>query len=347
MPGAGSQIVVGAPQKRSIVKPLLLVVLAAAALGGAGYGAYYASENVKVDTASLPIVGKGKTDAATPQAATILASLSRPCRDSAGQPCNLVWDLTAVAARQDGVLVHYEVRADGAIGCKVAFESDGAIATRLDAEGRPGPFLEGGRGRYYALLRSEGATKAGGNLDCGSRQKGEWLFAAATGEQSVKLRYPELPPAQIELAPIAVRLLPATDPLSVIPVQATNCSTSDNQPCRGSWEIGPYGLLADGVVMVYYAVRFEGPANCQVNWSSDLQAQQDLVGRGEPGIRIEKPGGGGRSALTGAGGLSARTGLLPCGGVLRGYWRFAAGDLGPTVDLFYPDFNLVKLPIRP
>jgi hypothetical protein len=343
MAAGGSQIVVGQPQKRSILKPLLMAVVAVGVIGGAAFGVYYASQNVNLDKDSLPIVGTGKT----PEAAPILATLSRPCRDSGGQPCNVVLDITAVTARSDGVLIHYEMRADGAAGCAVAFESDSAIASRLDSEGRPGPFLEGGRGRYYPLLRSEGATKSGGSLNCGGRQKGEWLFAAATSEQSVKLRYPELPPAQIELSPVAVRLLPAADPLSVIPVQSTNCTTADNQPCRGSWEIGPYGLLSDGAAIVFYALRFEGPANCQVNWISDLQAHQDLIGRGEAGIRIERPGGGGRSALIGGGGLSNRAGLLPCGGVLRGSWRFAAGDLGQTVDLIYPDFNLVKLPIRP
>ena len=336
-----SQIVIGAPKKRSPVTPLIIVLVLLGVLGAGAYGAYYASQHVNVDRASLPIIGNKVPDA------PILVSLTRTCADSAGQACNLVWDVTAVTPQADGLRIQYEVRVDGQSNCKVALEADNAIAARLDSEGKPGPFLEGGRGRYYPLVRSEGFTQSGSNLDCGAKQSGVWIFASTAGETSVKLRYPDLPPAQIELSPVAIRLLPPADPLSVIPVQATTCVTSQDQPCRGTWEIGPYGLARDGSTVVFYAIRFEGPANCQVNWISDLQAHKDLLSKGEGGIRLEKPGGGGRSALTGAGGLSTRDGLLPCGSILRGYWRFAAGDLGQTVDLIYPDFNLVKLPIRP
>jgi hypothetical protein len=197
------------------------------------------------------------------------------------------------------------------------------------------------------LLRSEGFSNGGGSLACEAKQTGAWVFPPIGSEAVVKLRYPSLPPVRIELAPVAARLLPADDPLSVIPVQQTTCQTMRSEPCRGTWEIGPYGTAADGAPIVFYAVRFDGPANCQVNWLADVSANRDLIARGEKGIRLILAAGAAELGLTGGGGLSAVNGPQACGTIFTGFWRFAAGNLTSTVELAYPDFPNVQLPIRP
>jgi hypothetical protein len=99
--------------------------------------------------------------------------------------------------------------------------------------------------------------------------------------------------------------------------------------------------------VVFFAVRFEGPQNCQVNWQADTTANKDLVARGEKGIRLILAGGTGDLALTDGGGLSTASGPQPCGRVLTGFWRFTKGNLTSAVELAYPDFPNVQVPIRP
>jgi hypothetical protein len=346
-----AQIVVGRPGKQLPIFPVLSLLVALGVLGGGGYAAYYASEHVDIDKDSLPLIGtkdkKDKPGGDGGDSPATLVSLSTPCRDAGGQACNLLWDVTSVRPDASGLRIGYELRATGQAGCSVALEADKGVVQKLEAAGRPGPFLEGARGRYYPLMSSEGFGSNGGNLACDAKQTGAWVFAPAAGESFVKLRYPGIPSARIELSPVTARLLPAEDPLSVIPVQATACQTVQNQPCRGAWEIGPYGAAGDGSPIVFFAVRFDGPPNCQVNWQADTTANKDLIARGDKGIRLILGGGAGDLALTDGGGLSTASGPQACGRVFTGFWRFAKGNLTSSVELAYPDFPNVQIPIKP
>ena len=122
---------------------------------------------------------------------------------------------------------------------------------------------------------------------------------------------------------------------------------TQNQNCTGLWEIGPYGLSGDGTPIVYFAVRFDGPAGCQVTWQNDVTGHQGLVAAGQRGIGLELAGNTGFLPLTGGGGLSQQNAPQPCGNVLTGFWRFAGGNITNTVNLNYPDFPVVQVPIEP
>ena len=43
----------------------------------------------------------------------------------------------------------------------------------------------------------------------------------------------------------------------------------------------------------FFAVRFDGPPNCQVAWQRDLDANAALVSQGQKGIRLQLGGGAG------------------------------------------------------
>jgi hypothetical protein len=320
------------------------VVLAIGAVAGIAYGIFYAVENLDKD--SLPIVADNSTP--FPDAPEgILLSLTSTCKDTNNQDCNLNWDLTAVTADANRLRVDFEVRATGQANCTVAIQPDQALASARESAGRPGPFVEGARGRYYPLIGSEGLTQTGGTLNCDQASKGAWTFRAVPGESFVKLRYPGLPPARIELEPLSVRALPLDDPYSVIPVQQPSCQAADTQPCTGVWEIGPYGLAVDGAPIVFFAVRFDGSESCQINWQPDSAGHAALVAGGNRGIGLELTGNTGFLPLTGGGGLSTASGPLNCGTVLTGFWRFTTGTVTPTVNLFYPDFPVVQVPLTP
>jgi hypothetical protein len=338
-------VVIGKPKRELPIAAVIMAILGLGVLGGGGYGILYAAQNV--DFSSLPLISSDKK-AASASGPKILVSLTSTCKDTKGQDCNLVWDVTSVEKSATGLRVSYDLRATGQADCSVAIEADKALAARLEQAGRPGPFVEGARGRYYPLIASEGLTQAGGPLACDSKQNGAWTFAPSTGESFVKLRYPGLPPARIELDPVSAQSLPADDPLAVIPVQQSTCQTVQKQQCNGTWEIGPYGSGADGTPIVFFAMRFDGPAtNCQINWSNDLDANKALQGQGDKGIRLELTGGTGDLTLVSSGGISAQNGPLNCSTIFAGFWRFAAGNLTQTVNLKYPDFPDVQIPIKP
>jgi zinc-ribbon domain len=337
------QVVVGGPKREMPIAMFAGIIAAIGAMAAVAFGIYYATQNV--DKNSLPIIGDKSTPSAS--APGILVSLTSTCKDSNDQDCNLNWDLTAVKPDASGLRVEYEVRATGQAGCSVPIKTDLAIASSLEAAGRPGPFIEGARGRYYPLISSEGLTQNGGSLSCDDTQKGAWEFSAVTGESFVKLRYPGIPPARIEMDSLSVHALPEDDPLAVIPVQQTSCQAVDSQACTGVWEIGPYGVAPDGAPLVFFAVRFEGATGCQVNWQPDTAGSEALIAKGERGIGLELADSAGFLLLTSGGGLSSATGPLNCGTVFTGFWRFAPGSVSPLVNLIYPDFPVVQIPIKP
>jgi hypothetical protein len=336
-----AQVVLGVPRRELPIATVAGLVLAFAALVGIGFGAYYALQNLDKD--SLGLSGGSGTSTAP----AILVSLTSTCKDTKSQDCNLVWDLTSVQAGADGLRIDYEVRATGQAGCSVVIQPDQAVTAHFEGLGRPGPFVEGARGRYYPLTSSEGLTSTGGNLACDQSGKGAWIFSAVTGEPFVKLRYPGLPSGRIELASLAAAQLPANDALSVIPVQQTACETTQRQACTGVWEIGPYGLAADGTPTVFFAVRFDGPPGCQVNWQDDLEGSKAQIAQGRRGIGLELENNAGYLLLTGGGGISSQTTAQPCGTVLAGFWRFTAGKVSSIVNLNYPDFPVVQIPLKP
>jgi hypothetical protein len=337
-------VVVGKPKRELPIAALVTAIFGLGIFGGGAYGILYAVQNV--DTNSLPFIGDKKT--ASARVPAILVSLTSTCKDTKGQDCNLVWDITSIKPDAAGLRVDYELKPTGQSGCSVAIDSDEGVIVRVEATGRPGPYLEGARGRYYPLLKNEGLTAGGATVACDGKQTGAWIFATPTGESFVKLRYPGLPPARIEFDPLSARILPVEDPPSVIPVQQTACQTVQNQQCRGTWEIGPYGFARDGVPVVFFAVRFDGPAaNCTVDWQKDIDASNAIIAKGEKGIRLQLAGGGGDLPLSVGGGLSGQNGPLNCNTVFAGFWRFTAGNVSQTVDLMYPDFPAVQIPIKP
>jgi hypothetical protein len=224
-----------------------------------------------------------------------------------------------------------------------------ARSAALDtSRGLPGPYLEGGQGRYYPLTRAEGFLASGGAIECGGEPKsGRWVFAPAAGEQALKLRYPDLPPLRITTAnPPTASLLPADDPISVIPAQSIACTTAANQPCTAQWEIGPYGFTPTGSPIVFFALRYTGPANCQVNWVPDLDFHRDATAKNEPGIRLQIVGDV-DPLLEVTGGVSAIAGPLPCAVVHYGYWQFTVRQVPSMVTLIYPELPQISIPIRP
>jgi hypothetical protein len=329
-------------------------------MAGIGGGMYYGAANI--DWGSLPIIGQndGKSTAEAGQAtptpgAGATAAPSQPlarfesaCKDSNGRDCRTAFDIISVSsAGSGGIAVRYQLRVTGQQGCSARIAADKDVLAAEQTAGKPGIYLEGGQGRLYLLLRSDGFLASGGTSACDASQSGAWTFAAATGEQSLKLRYPGLPPVRFDMTnPPAARNLPADDAINVIPAESTNCVTVDNQPCKATWEIGPYGFAGDGAPIVYFALRYQGPANCKVDWVSDLEFHKAAVGRGEPGIRLEIVGGV-DPLLAAAGGVASSTGPLPCGVVHYGFWKFTPGDLPQAVNLIYPDLPPVRIPIKP
>jgi hypothetical protein len=338
------QVVIGMPKRESPIAMIAGVLVAIAAIAGIAYGIVQATGDF--DTDSLPIIGKTR-DGGKGNGSQILVSLTSVCKDTQGRDCNLIWDITGMKVDAAGLRLEFELRATGQASCAVAILADQAIIAAAESSGRPGPFVEGARGRLYLLRNSEGITQTGGNLDCDKSQRGAWTFVATTGESFVKLRYPGIPPARFDFEANTGRPLAANDVLSVIPVQQTTCRTTQGQACTGLWEVGPYGLAGDGTPIIYFAVRFEGPTGCQVTWQSDLAGSQALIAAGQRGIGLELAGNTGFLPLTGGGGTSLANAPLPCGEVLAGFWRFAGGAVTSNVNLVYPDFPVVQVPIKP
>ena len=352
-------MVVGPPKRELPVRAIVTAVVALAALAGIGGGTYYGATNVDWD--SLPIIGKTneKSNAEAGQAtstpsAGVTAGPSQPlvrfesaCKDSSGRDCRTAFSIVSVTPGNGGIAVGYQLRVTGQQGCSARFTADKDALAAEQTAGKPGIYLEGGQGRFYPLLQSEGFLASGGDSACDAGQSGVWTFAAAPGEPSLKLRYPGLPPVRFDMTnPPAARNLPAEDAINVIPAESSNCTTVDNQPCKATWEIGPYGFAVDGAPIVYFALRYQGPANCQVNWVSDLEFHKAAVGRGEPGIRLEIVGGV-DPLLSATGGVASVTGPLQCGVVHYGFWSFAAGNLPQAVNLLYPDLPPIRIPIKP
>ena len=338
------QVVIGAPRRGSALGPIFIALSVVALIVAVGFAVV---RLVDIDTDDWPLVGK-KEKAESRSGGRVLVSLSGPCRDAAGQPCNVVLDILDVKVTPTNTQVVYEAKASGQANCSVALPPDKEAIARQEAAGKPGPYLEGGRGRYYPLLASEGFLATGGALACDKPQKGSWAFQPVPGEKSVKLRYPAIPAARLDLEPVAGRVLQPDDPISVIPVQSIACTTAQNQPCRGGWEIGPYGMGIDGSPTVFFSVRFEGPPNCTIAWQPLLGVHQREVAAGRKGIHLALSGTPpGDLTLTGVGGMASSATPQPCNQVLSGFWRFASGKLTPTVTLMNPDFPPVQIPIKP
>ncbi len=344
------QVVLGVPRGRGGLQAALLALAGLGAAGGIIAGSVFAARSI--DWGSLPLIGgSSKNEAKAGDGARQpgpFASVTIACKDAKNADCRLRWDITGVSARPDGLTISYELLATGQPACSVPTLADKDIAARDQSRGLPGVYVEG-RGRYYPLLRSEGFAASGGPLSCDALAKGSWTFAAPAGESIVKLRHPSLAPVLIDLSvnPFQARALPPDDPINFIPAQATKCTTTPppGESCKGVWEIGPYGIQEDGSPVIFFRVRFEGPANCQVDWTADLAAHRDLVSKGEKGIRIE--GQGGLSLeLIAAGGLAAASGPQPCNVSLGGSWKFARGNPPATVVLQYPDLQPVQVQIR-
>jgi hypothetical protein len=339
-----------------------MAVLGVGAASAVAGGVYAAATQVNWE--SLPIIssssekndnpGGGAGPTVTPARGGATVTPAQPigqfdtaCKDSRNSDCRAAWAISGVAAQGTGVAVKYQLKITGLAGCSVGFPADKDVLGAEQQAGKPGPFLEGAQGRLYALVSSDGFLASGGNAACDATQAGTWNFAPAPGEQSLKLRYPGLPPFRIDLtSPVTGRNLPNDDQVNILPADSANCTTVDNQACRATWEIGPYGTASDGSALVYFAVRYQGPANCQVNWQADLEFSKAAVGRGERGILLETGSGPGL-VLAATGGVASFTGPLACGAVHFGSWRFANGTLPQNVNLVYPDLPLLKIPIKP
>jgi hypothetical protein len=242
--------------------------------------------------------------------------------------------------------VRYQARVTGTAGCSVRFFADKDVVASEQGAGKPGPYLEGPQGRMYALTRSEGLLASGGNVGCDTSHTGTWFFGVAGGDTSFKLRYPNIPPVRVLANPPTAAALPVSEqPLSVIPVESSACTAVDNQPCKAAWEIGPYGVMPDGVV-VFFALRYQGTGNCQVNWQADLDYHKAAVARGERGIRLEIIGDT-DLLLASTSGVAAVSANLPCGQVHYGSWKFTSGNVPKSLTLIYPDLPPVAIPIKP
>jgi hypothetical protein len=71
--------------------------------------------------------------------------------------------------------VAYQLKLTGQSGCAAGFSSDKDLAGNVETRGVPGPYLEGGQGRFYPLARSEGFFASGGTAGCeGAAPTGAW-----------------------------------------------------------------------------------------------------------------------------------------------------------------------------
>jgi hypothetical protein len=342
-----AQVIIGAPARPSAFSGIFLLFSVVALIGAMAF-AVIRLVDVNIDTSSWPLIGDDSKKETRPGEG-ILVSINGPCKDANGQPCNVILDITALKVTPANTEVTYEARATGQTNCQVALPPDQDAVKQQEAAGKPGPYLEGGRGRYYPLLSSTGFLATGGTLTCNKVEKGVWLFQPIGAETSIKLRYPSIPPARIDIAaPPVGKVLPPDDPISVIPVQSTSCTTAQNQPCQARWEIGPYGVGIDGSPTVFFSVRFDGPPNCSIPWQPLLAVHQREIAAQRKGIHLALVGNPpGELTLTGTGGMASSVTQHPCGQVLSGFLRFAPGNLSPTVNLMFWEFPPVQMPIKP
>jgi hypothetical protein len=340
------QVIIGAPRRPSAFGGVFILFSVLALFGAIGFAAYRLVD-LDIDTSSWPLIGEDAKKEPGPGEG-ILVSINGPCRDANNQPCNVILDIIDLKVTPDNTQVTYEAKATGQTGCQVTVPADKDVVAQQEAAGKPGPYLEGARGRYYPLLASTGFLLNGGTLSCDKPQKGAWAFRPVPGETSVRLRYPGIPPARIDVQPLAGKVLPPDDPISVIPVQSTGCTTAQNQPCQASWEIGPYGVGVDGSPTVFFGVRYNGPPNCTIAWQPLLGVHQREVAVQRKGIHLAFVGNPpGDLTLTGTGGMASSATAHPCNTVLNGFLRFAPGNLSQTVNLNFWEFPPVQIPIKP
>jgi hypothetical protein len=341
------QVIIGAPRASSSMGPLFVLLSVIGLFGAVGFAVV---RLVDINTDDWPLIGKEAKKQEKGPGEGILVSINGPCRDAAGQPCNVILDIIDFKITPANTQVTYEAKATGQAGCQVTVPPDKDAVARQEAAGKPGPYLEGARGRYYPLLAGEGFLATGGTLTCDKAQKGSWAFQPITGETTVKLRYPNIPAARIDVQPLAGKVLPPDDPISVIPLQSTGCTTAQNQPCRAGWEIGPYGIGIDGSPTVFFSVRFDGPPNtpnCTVAWQPLVGVHQREVAAGRKGIHLQLIGGApGDLTMTGTGGMASANAPHPCNQVLSGFLRFAPGNLTQTVNLMFWEFPPVQIPLK-
>jgi hypothetical protein len=347
MPPAAQQVIIGPPVRPSALTGLLVFLSVIGLIGAIGF-AVIRLVDTDIDTSTWPLIGDGKKKEAKPGEG-ILVSITGQCKDTTGQDCNVIIDITTIKVSPTNTEVSYEARASGQPNCEVAMLPDKDVVAQQEAAGKPGPYLEGGRGRYYPLLSSSGFFAVGGTLTCAKAERGVWIFQPITGETSVKLRYPTIPPARIDIAaPPVGKVLPADDPISVIPVQSTGCTTAQSQPCQARWEIGPYGVGIDGSPTVFFSVRYDGPPNCSIPWQPLLAVHQREIAAQRKGIHLALVGNPpGDLTLTRTGGMASSTTPHPCGQVLSGFFRFAPGNLTPVVNMMFWEFPPIQMPIKP
>src|SRR5437868_3809415 len=69
------------------------------------------------------------------------------CKDSKGNDCKLLWSITSIDSRPDGLAIGYDIRVAGQTGCSVALAADSKVVTEQMTAGKPGSYVEGGDGR--------------------------------------------------------------------------------------------------------------------------------------------------------------------------------------------------------
>lgn len=343
-----AQVIIGAPMRSSPLGGIFVLFSIIGLIAALGFAAVRLVD-VDIDTSSWPLIGDDSKKGNGSPREGILVSINGPCKDTNGQPCNVILDVTGIKAAGPNTEVAYEARATGQAGCQVTLPPDKDAVAQQEAAGKPGPYLEGGRGRYYPLLSSTGFLATGGTLTCNKTEKGTWTFQPIAGETTVKLRYPSIPPARIDITnPPLGKVLPPDDPISIISVQSTGCTTAQNQACTARWEMGPYGVGIDGSPTVFFHVRFDGPPNCSVPWQPLLAVHQREIAAQRKGIHLAFVGNPpGDLTLTGTGGMASSVTPHPCGQVLSGFLRFAPGNLPQIVDMMFWEFPPVRIPIKP
>ncbi len=343
-PPLAPQVVVGLPPKPRRF-PTAVAIALAGVVAAAVVGGYLV---VRPGQSKQP--GGPTTVPVRPSSgAAALGSLEvTNCKDSRGADCKLHWDITAIEMKSDGLAISYQVKAIGQAGCSVPLLADKQVIEDQQNQGKPGTFVEGGEGRYYPLLRSEGFNAGGGSASCDRSAGGAWVFALPRGETLVKLRVFALPAAKIDLTrtPHAFEPIPSNDTVTVRKTQSTECKTTvPNQPCTGRWELGPWGITPDGSPILFFAVVFEGQ-NCQIPWEPDLESHKAARDRGEKGIYLEVPGSA-DLGLIAQGGFAGFRGNQPCGEIKNGWWKFSPGNVAKLLVLHYPEFPPAQVPISP
>lgn len=311
--------------------PVRLVLVASAAAAG-----------IAVIVAALFLIGGADDE----EGAELLNVDSRQCIDTEDRPCEMEWFLMTPEETAAGLKIAYLVKVTGEDDCEIPNSPDEELDESRLMEGRPGIFLEGSGGQYFARLSSEALGNDSDLIECGEEREGAWTFATPGGNQDVTLRHPLLNPILISLPAEGMEAtaqeLAADTEIAVVPVASAICQTTMQAPCSGDWELGPVGYDASGSPLIFFRVEFRGPPGCSIGWISDMEASELLVEQGRDAIQLERNDGP-PLELVAAGGLGTFTGEIPCQEKRFGWWQFAEGRTQGTSVLVYPDLGTVQL----